>query len=176
MAKTTNATSARRTKIEVALTAAINTALSLGIDPPPEDLDISSIHVGIEQSQISEREIDELFVTGDVTSIITPDAVVSAEKYDITVLYTQGKDTIGTGNWDYYSDILAPLHLLSGALPLQHKWSPAGGNVGDEQYVTDPDMTFIMSVPKPVGGATSEKIKITYSIFTPAVGAPAIIT
>lgn len=175
MTKTTNSTSARRTKIEAVITAAIDTALSLSATTPPEDLDFSSIHVGIEQGQVSEREIDELFVTGDVTSIITADGVVSAEKYNITILYTQGKDTIGTGSWDFYSDILAPLHLLGTALPFQHRWSPAGGNVGDEEYFTDPDMTFIMSCPKPVGGASSEKIKLTYSIFTPAVAAPAIV-
>ena len=176
MAKTAYSTSARRTKMEVELTAAINTALTLGIATPPETLDISSIHVEIAQGQAATREVDEQFVTGDLSPIITPDGVVSSEKYQVTILYTQGKDQVGTGNWDYYSDILAPLHLLGTANPLQHKWSPAGGAVGDEQYVTSATETFLTSVPKPVGGASSEKIKITYEIVTPAVGAPVIIT
>lgn len=174
MAKTANSSNARRTKMELAVSTAMAAALA-GLTTA-EDIDISSIHVEITQGQVSQREIDETYVTGDLTAILTPDGVVSAEKYSITILWTQGKDTLGTDAIDIYSDLLLPVHLQGTAFPIQHKWSPAGGNVGDEQYVTSPTETYLLSCPKPVGGASSDKVKITYEIITPVVTEPVIIT
>lgn len=167
MAKTANSKSARNTKMEVLITAAINTALGLSIGSPPLTVDMSSIHVGIELSKESEREIDETWVTGDPTPITTPDSAISNERYKITILWTQGKDTIINSAKDVYSDLLRPLHLQTTALPLQHIWSPAGGAVGDEEYSTDADETFLVKVPTPVGGATSKKVMLVYEIVTP---------
>ena len=173
MAKTNNSISARRTQLEVTANAALVAALTALTTA--EDIDIGSITVEVAQAQVSEREISEDNVFGDITPIITPDGVVSGERYDVTILYTQGKDQVGTDLIDFYSDLLLPLHLLQDAISIPHKWSPAGGNTGDEQYVTDPDQTYLASLPKPVGGNSSDKIKITYQIACPTVPAPVLI-
>lgn len=167
MAKTTFSKSARNLKLEVVITAAINTALSIGIVTPPVDVDLSSMLVGIELSKESEREIDETHVTGDPTPITTADNAISNERYKVTLLWTQGKETIIDGSSDPHKDLLRPLHLLTTALPLQHKWSPAGGAVGDEEYSTDADETFLIKVPPPVGGASSKKVMLVYEFVTP---------
>ena len=173
MAKTNNSLSARRTQLEVTVSAALVAALASLTTA--EDIDMGSITMEVAQAQVSEREITEDNVFGDIAPIITPDGVVSGERYDVTILYTQGKDQLGTDLIDIYSDLLLPLHLLQDAISIPHSWSPAGGNVGDERYVTDPNQTFLASLPKPVGGSSSDKIKITYQIACPVVGVPVIV-
>lgn len=174
MAKTPNSVSARRMKSEVVITDTINTALSLAIVTPPETVDFSQISVEVSQPTAPQRPVDKQPVQGDDYSILTQDNGISETVLNWTILYTKGADQLGSVNFDFYNDLLRPLFHNSTPLSLQHIWS-ATGEVGDIEYSTDATETFITSCPDPVGGATSEKIKLTYTVETSKV-TPAVIT
>ena len=63
MAKTNNSLSARRTQLEVTVSAALVAAL--GSLTTAEDIDMGSITMEVAQAQVSEREITEDNVFGD---------------------------------------------------------------------------------------------------------------
>ena len=174
MAKTPNSVSARRMKSEVVITAAINTAISLGIITPPATVDFSQIVVEVSQPTSPQRPVDKQPVQGDNYPILTQDEGISETVLSWTILYTKGLDALGAPAFDFYNDLLRPLVHHSTNLSLQHIWS-ATGAVGDVEYTTDATESFLTTVPDPVGGATSEKIKLTYTLETARVIA-AVIT
>ncbi len=174
MAKTANSVSARRMVSQVVITSAINTALSLAIVTPPETVDFSEISVEVSQPNAPQRPVDKQPVQGDDYSILTQDNGISEAVLNWTILYTKGQDQLGSVNFDFYNGLLRPLFHNSTPLSLQHIWS-ATGAVGDIEYTTDATESFVTSVPDPVGGATSEKIKLTYVLETSRVTA-AVIT
>ena len=162
MAKTTYTKDGRRGYCKVTVTAAMVSALATLTTA--EEVDLSSVVEQIEQVQTADREIQEDYVIGDVDPITTPEETLSAERYRITLYYTQGKEQLGTDNIDPYSDLIRPLHEQAVALPFQHKWS-VGGATGDEEEATSSTDTFIESIDKPVVGQRG-KVKLTYTIRT----------
>lgn len=165
MAKTTRSVSLKRGYFKVNLTAAINTALSLGIATPPEVLDLSSVVESLEQNAQAERILNEDFVIGDDDPIITPENTLSAEAYLCTMYYTQGKETLGSGTWDPYTEIIRAIHEHDTALPVQFDWS-VGGAVGDEEESTSATDCYITAISKPVVGG-SGKVRVTFAFRTP---------
>ena len=170
MSKTTLSISGRRFKLEVVLTQAILEEV-LGVTAPatPATIDISSIAVSIEENQAVSRELITDYVFGSIEPIIDVDDVIAAQTYTVTIMYTQGKEQFGTGNWDFHRDILQKLVLERPALTFPHIWSPAGGAVGDEEFLTDATETYLMMVGKPVSSSSGEKIKVTYQIAATGV-------
>lgn len=166
MAKTPNSVSARRMKTEVVISAAMVAALANLITP--ENLDISQVVVEWAQNSPPQRPVDKQPVQGDNYPILTQDDGISETTFNVTVLYTKGADTLGTDAIDYYQDVLRPTFHNGTPLALQHVFS-ATGAVGDFEYTTHATETFITACPDPVGGSTSEKIKLTYTIETSQV-------
>lgn len=172
MTKTANSVSARRMKTEVTISSAV--AAALAALTTAEDIDISSITVEWVQNSPPQRPVDKQPVQGDNYPILTQDDGISETTFNVTVLYTKGADTLGTDSVDFYQDILRPLFHNTTPLSLPHIFS-ATGAVGDYEYTTHATETFVTSCPDPVGGATSEKIKLTYTIETSTV-VTAVIT
>ncbi len=172
MAKTANSVSARRMKSEVVITAAHVTAFAQLITA--ESIDFSSIVVEWAQGSAPQRPVDKQAVQGDIYTILTQDEGISETTFNVTVLYTKGADELGTDDLDFYQNILRPFFHSPTPVPLQHVFS-ATGAVGDIEYTTDPLETFLTSVPDPVGGVSSEKIKLAYTIETSKV-TDAVIT
>lgn len=174
MAKTNNSISGRGAKVEIVVSATMVTALSTLTTA--EDIDIGSICTAFEQAQVSQRDIDELFVFGSPTDpIVSQDEYIQGERYNVTIVYTQGKESLGTDTIDIYSDLLLPAFLNATPLSIQHKWSPAGGATGDEEYATSAAQTFVTSLPKPVPSTSSNKILVNYTIYCPPVPEPTVI-
>jgi hypothetical protein len=159
-------------KTEVSINAAAVAALA-GLTTA-EDIDISSIVVEWAQNSPPQRPVDKQPVQGDNYPILTQDDGISETTFNVTVLYTKGADALGTDTIDFYQDILRPMFHNSSPLALPHIFS-ATGEVGDFEYTTHATETFITACPDPVGGATSEKIKLTYTIETSTV-TDAVIT
>lgn len=165
MAKTDDWVTNRFVKVELDVTAAMVSALASLTTA--EWIDISSIFAGpLDQPQEITRDIEETPVSGDATPITSAGAA-SARRFAFSILYTEG-EVLGTDNLDIYQDVLKPCMEYSGtALSMPMRWSPAGGNSGDNQYTTSTTETFLTSLSDPVGGVTSEKIMITFEISTP---------
>ena len=172
MAKTPNSVSARRMKTEVEVTAAMVSALASLITA--ESIDISQVVVEWAQNSPPQRPVDKQPVQGDNYPILTQDDGISETTFNVTILYTKGADTLGTDTVDYYQDILRPTFHNATPLSFPHVFS-ATGALGDYEYTTHSTETFITACPDPVGGANSEKIKLTYTIETSRV-TDAVIT
>lgn len=162
MTKTVYSTDGRRGYCKVVVSAAMVSALST-LDTA-EEIDFSSVVEQIEQTQTADREIAEDYVIGDIDPIVSPEEVLTSERYRVTLYYTKGQEALGTDTIDPYSDLIRPLHELAVALPIQHKWS-IGGETGDEEEATSATDTFIQSIDKPVPG-TRGRMKLTYTITT----------
>ncbi len=165
MTKTTKAISIKRGYFHVDITAAIVAALS-GLTTV-EELDFSSVVEVVEQVQEAASEIAEDFVIGDDDPIVTMDASASAEKYKVTMFYTQGKETLGTDSVDPYTDVIRAIREHTSPLPVQFLWA-VGGNTGDEEEATSATDCYISSISKPVPAASgSGKVRVTFNFTTP---------
>jgi hypothetical protein len=165
MAKTDDWVTNRFVKVELQVTAAMVTALASLTTA--EWIDISSIFAGpLDQPQEITKDVEETPVSGDATPI-TSLGTASARRFAFTVLYTEG-EVLGTDNLDPYQDILKPVvEYGSAALSMPMRWSPAGGNSGDNLYTTSATESWVTSLSDPVGGVTSEKIMISFELSTP---------
>lgn len=164
MAKTTAWATARFNKVEVQVTSAIVTAIA-GLSTA-EWIDLSSIFAGpLDQPQEPTRDAEETPVSGDATPIVSV-GPNSARQFTFNFLYTEG-ETLGTDNIDPYQDLFKPVMEYTSALSIPFRWSPKGGNSGDNRYATSTTETFMLSLSDPVGGVTSNKIMFAVTIITP---------
>lgn len=164
MAKTDDWVTNRFVKVELQVTAAMVTAI--GALSTAEWIDISSIFSGpLDQPQEVTKDIEETPVSGDATPI-TSQGTATARRFAFTILYTEG-EVLGTDNLDIYQDVLKNVMESSTSLSMPMRWSPAGGNSGDNLYTTHATESFLTSLSDPVGGVTSEKIMISFEISTP---------
>lgn len=163
MSKTTAWATFRYSKIEVQVTAAMVAALASLTTA--EWIDLSSIFNGpMVQDQAPTKDVDETPVSGSGTPIVSVGSA-SARRFTWTFLYTEG-DTIGTDNLDPYQDLFKPVIDYQGDLIVPFRYSPKGGNSGDNLYTTSTAGTFVISVTDPVGGVNSQKIMFSVSIIT----------
>lgn len=165
MAKTDDWATFRNAKVEVQITAAAVSAIASLTTA--EWIDLSSIFAGpLEQDQIPTKDVEETNVSGDAAPIVST-GPASARRLTFNFLYTEG-EVLGTDNLDPYQDIFKPILEYNGSdLALPFRWSPKGGNTGDNQYATSTTETFLLSVGDPVGGVNSSKIMFPVSIVTP---------
>lgn len=162
MAKTDDWTTMRFSKVEVNVTAAIVAATPLST---VAWIDLSSIFAGpLDQPQSPSRDVEETPVSGDAQPIISV-GPNSARQFAFSFLYTEG-ETLGTDNIDPYQDLFKLVMEYAGVLPLAMRWSPAGGNTGDNLYTTSLTESFLIGLTDPIGGVTSEKIMFTATIAT----------
>lgn len=172
MAKTANSVSPRRTKSELTIPAAVATALASVTTQ--ETIDISSVVVDVQLGSEPERTITEQMVHGDDKAILELAKDITPATINITILYTKGKDALGTDELDVHSLFWEIFNHTASALSIPYTWSPTGA-VGDEEFSTDANETYVMKCPPPVGGTTNEKIKVVISLRTPNI-TKAIIT
>lgn len=125
----------------------------------------------LNQTQVSERGHSETHVTQSSTPLVSI-GPASAEVYQATLVYTEG-ETLGTDNLDPYEDILEPLYILDPPLPVQFYWQVDDVNSTIE-HVTSSTESYIKSLGKPVGGATSDKIMIPFSFVCPPITPSAV--
>lgn len=167
MAKTDKAKTFRVADFGIIISAAHVAAIA-GLTTP-ERISLKTILAGqgLQQSTVSNRGHSAHHVVGDADPIIDI-GPRSEEVYTANILYTEG-ETLGTDTLDPYEEILEPLYKLEPPLPVQFYWSPAGGNSGDNEYITDANNSFLKSLASPVGGSQAGKIMTPFSFVTPAV-------
>ncbi|PJF23617.1 MAG: hypothetical protein CUN56_00190 [Phototrophicales bacterium] len=166
--KTANAVSPRRPKVEIVITSAIKTALPsmFPTTVPPETIDLSLIFKGNSGGGLT-RTINREYVAGDDAPILDYDTRIEVGENTLTFLYTNGKETVGTDNVDPYDLFFNLIKYTAADLPLQVIVSPAGGNVGDQEFISDPNQTFIRSVSEPtVSVDASGKVQFTVTYWT----------
>ena len=157
MAKTTNSIGGRRGNISAVVSAAMVSALS-GLTTA-ETIDLSSVSVAMEEVSAAVREVDEDYVLGDASPIITADDVLSSREFRMDFYYTQGSETLGTDTLDPYA-MYKEVHEHTAALSFQHTWGI--GATPAETFTTSATETFIMEVTTPV--PTGERNKVRFSV------------
>lgn len=167
MAKTVNATGAKRAKVELVFNAALVAALASLTTA--ETIDISSIVKGISGGDLT-RTVEKEYVIGDSAAIETYDPQLQYADLVITFLYTNGKDELGTDDIDIGAVLDEAAVYVGSNLSLQVIWSMAGGAVGDEERITGADDTRIVGLTPPVGGVdTNGKIQRTLTLSIQSV-------
>ncbi len=166
MTKTMNASGSKRFKCEFVVSAAMVTALP-GTFTTAETIDISSITKAVSGGSVK-RTVEKEYVSGDPLPIATYDNQVTIDPYVISLLWTNGKDTLGTDGLDFGVAMEAVMGY-EGQLSPQFIISMAGGNVGDEEQISSATETFISEFTPPVGGvATGGKIQRTLTVDSPS--------
>lgn len=171
MAKTANAISPRRGKLEMVISAAMVTATSL---TTAETVDLSSVVKAVEGGGLT-RAINKEYVIGDDTPISDYDTRLERGDLQIVFLYTNGLEEFGTDDFDLYSVLKEIAEYTAEDLSVQFIWSPAGGAVGDEEFTTDAAESFITSLSDPVGGVdTGGKLQVTVGLSSPTLARSAV--
>ena len=167
MAKTANATGAKRAKVELVVSSAMVTALASLTTA--ESIDISSIVKSISGGDLT-RGVEKEYVVGDSAAIETYDPQLIYSDMVIVFLYTNGKDTLGTDTIDV-GEILDELAVYTTSnLSPQIVWSMAGGAVGDEERLTGATDTRIVGLTQPQGGVdTTGKVQRTLTLSVQTV-------
>ena len=166
MAKTENASGSKRFKCELVISNAMVTALTML--STAETIDISSITKAVGGGNVK-RAVEKEYVSGDKDPILTHDNQIVIDPYTISFLYTNGKDTLGTDGIDI-GELLDTIIEHDGELSPQFIISMAGGNVGDEERLSDPNSTRIAELTPPVGGVdTGGKIQRTVTVESPSM-------
>ena len=164
MAKTVNSVRPDRAKVEIGITTEMVAAFA-GLTTV-ETIDISSIVTNVGGSPGVVREVSDQYVVGDDTPIIDVSTKIARSDITIEFLWTDGKDTLGTDLLDIYTDVLFPLaKYTDGGLSLPLTYSLSGGDVGDNEVITNPTETFLTNLPAPVGGVdTGGKVKVVATL------------
>lgn len=167
MAKTANATGAKRAKVELTINAAAVTALASLTTA--ETIDISSIVKSISGGDLT-RVVEKEYVIGDSAAIETYDPQLVYSDLVIVFLYTNGKDSLGTDTLDI-GDVLDEIATyVNSSLSLPVIWSMAGGAVGDEERLTGANDTRIVGLTQPQGGVdTAGKVQRTLTLSVQSV-------
>lgn len=172
MTKTIYAVGPRKGKLEMVVSAAMVAALaSLST---AENIDLSSVAKSVGGGGLT-RAVNKEYVMGDDEAISDYDTRMERGPFQINFLYTNGEEQLGTDDLDPYT-ILKELAEYTGSdLSVQFIFSPAGGNIGDEQFTTDLNQSFITALDDPVGGADSNgKIAISMSVDSPSYTASTV--
>lgn len=167
MAKTANAVSSRKVKVELVISPAMVTALASLTTA--ESIDISQIVKAVGGGGIK-RPVTKEWVSGDDEPLA--DYETRIERGDITVsfLYTNGKDQLGTDLLDIPAILREIAEYTASDLSPQIIYSLAGGNVGDEEFTTHATETRLTDLTDPVGGVdTGGKVQQTATFFSPAL-------
>ena len=164
MAKTANSVRPDRAKVEIDITTEMVAAFA-GLTTV-ETIDISSIVTNVGGSPGVIREVADQYVVGDNTPIIDISTKIARSDFTLELLWTDGKDTLGTDLLDIYVDVLSPLSKYTDAnLPLPLTYSLSGGDVGDNEIITSVTETFLTGLPAPVGGVdTGGKVKVVATL------------
>lgn len=171
MTKTVNAISPRRGKLEMIISSAIVTATSL---TTAQTVDISSVVKAVEGGGLT-RTINKEWVIGDDEAISDYDTRLERGDLTIAFLYTNGQEELGTDDFDLYSVLKEIAEHTADDLSLQFIWSPAGGAIGDEEFTTDADQSFIVGLTDPVGGVdTNGKMQVTLTLSSPTLTASVV--
>ncbi len=167
MAKTANATGAKRAKVELVINAAAVTALASLTTA--ETIDISSIVKSISGGDLT-RTVEKEYVIGDSAAIETYDPQLIYSDLVIVFLYTNGKDELGADDIDIGAILDELAVYVGGDLSLPVIWSMAGGNVGDEERQTGASDTRIVGLTQPQGGVdTTGKVQRTLTLSVQSV-------
>ncbi len=167
MTKTANAVSPRRTKVELVISAAMVTALASLTTA--ETIDISSIAKNVGGGGIK-RPVTKEWVTGDDEAIGDYETRIDREAINVSFLYTNGKDQLGTDLLDIPAILREIAEYTVSDLSPQIVYSLAGGNVGDESFTTHATETRLTDLTDPVGGVdTSGKVQQTATFFSPSL-------
>ena len=170
MAKTVNAVNAKRGKVELVFDAALVAALASLTTA--ETIDISSIVKNISGGDLT-RAVEKEYVIGDDEAIDDYDSKLVYSNLVIILLYTNGKDSLGTDTVDIGTILDEVAVYTTTDLTLPVIWSVAGGAVGDEERATGASDTRIVGLTPPVGGVDSSgKVQRTLTLsvnsITPA--------
>ena len=167
MPKTAQAVNAKRTKIEIVVSAEMVAALASLTTV--ETIDMSSIAKSISGGGQT-RVVNKEYVTGDATPILDYDTNVDEGDLVINMLHTNGKETLGTDNLDIPAILNEIINHTAVDLSVQFIWSVAGGAVGDEERLTHPTETYLIGLTDPVGGVDdSAKVQQSLTLSTSAV-------
>lgn len=167
MAKTANATGAKRAKVELTINAAAVAALASLTTA--ETIDISSVVKSISGGDLS-RVVEKEYVIGDSDAIETYDPQLVYSDVVIVFLYTNGKDEVGTDDIDIGTILDEMAATTSTNLSLPVIWSMAGGAVGDEERISGADDTRIVGLTQPQGGVdTAGKVQRTLTLSVQSV-------
>ena len=167
MTKTANAVNAKRTKVELVITAAMVTALASLTTA--ETIDISSVVKSISGGDLT-RVVNKEFVTGDASPILDYDTDKQYSDIVVVFLFTNGGDALGTDTIDIGTILDELAAYVASGLSLQIIWSVAGGNSGDEERLSSATETFIVGLTQPVGGVDSTgKVQRTLTLSTSEV-------
>lgn len=167
MAKTANAVNAKRTKVELVVTAAMVTALASLTTA--ETIDISSVVKSISGGDLA-RVVNKEYVTGDATPILDYDTDKQYSDIVLNFLFTNGLDELGTDTIDIGTILDELAAYVASDLSLQIVWSVAGGNSGDEERLSSATETFIVGLTQPVGGVDGTgKVQRTLTLSTSSV-------
>ncbi len=170
MAKTDKAISPRRGKLEMVVSAAMFAAFpEFG---QAETVDLSKMVKGISGGGL-QRAVNREYVIGDDTPISDYDKRIERGDLVISFLYTNGKELLGshaTNKWDLYTMLKKVAEYTAGDLSVVFIWSPAGGAVGDEEFSTDANQSFIKGLTDPVGGTeTNGKLQVSATLDSPTL-------
>lgn len=160
MTVTAKAISGRTRSLKLNITAALVAATSLTtVEKMQINSVVKSTSGGHESSAVS-RE----YVFGGATAIIDASDKVEVEPFVMTLLYTNGKETLGTDTKDP-STILKEIFNLSPKIPLQIEDSPAGANSGDELFTSSLTESYITGIQHPESDAEgTNKVQLQVTI------------
>lgn len=178
MTVTTKSVRPRTPKFEITITSAIYGALT-ALFPTLSTEETINLQPMLKSVQLGDktRTIEKEYVAGDPTDpILDYDPRIEEGPVTVTLLYTNGEETLGTDEVDPYTLISAIIDHIDADLSLPCAYSPAGGSIGDQEFVSDPAKTFVSSItPPPTDVDGSGRIQFSFVVES-SKWTPGIIT